>query len=134
MYDFNTYKYPFITESSRLLSRLLSNIYTYDSTSCQTIFKLLSVGMKTCDLLLSGDSTLTVDDMIALNRLWQAFWDGSIAFFRVASVTNGTEVISISSASRALLNTFYSWDSEFQPRPFQDITDTFTTIILGVSA
>jgi len=126
------YNYPFIYESVRLLPSLLESIYLYDSTSCHIIVKILSAGMTTCDLLTIDAPT--VSDKLLLNNLWQAFWEGHVAFYRVASTTNGTKLLTISASSRDILLTFSSWDPIMQLSPFSDIGDSFLNLLLGVSA
>lgn len=127
----NNPKYPFAYESAKIIPKLTQNLFTYDSTSCQIIYKILSVGMITCDLLLH-DIDLTVPDRLLLNSLWESFWNGHIAFFRIGNITNGSDILIISPESRDLLNKFYDWDPVMQENPFSNIGETFLSILSGV--
>jgi len=124
-------RYSFIDQTSILMPTIYDQADQYLPVSCLLISGICRAGMLATDAL--SDPSNSVPVSLLLNNIWQVFWAGYVSFSQLASTSQGSQVITISSPSMALLNTFNSWDEALQPCPFSDAGAAFSTLLQGVS-
>lgn len=122
-------KYQFINLSTVLIPKLISNINSYDQSSCITAKRICNAGMKTCDVLNTEQS---VSVSLLLNSLWNMFWSAYVAFSATANTATGMSTLAVTSSARTVLDTFTNWDEGLQENPFNDIGVSFYAVLQGV--